>query len=75
MGSSVVTPSEAAARTVAWPRTLIARRISCGEAANFWGIPHSDAAKKRWQAFYSSLSKEDKKLYRKGGGDFPRKRT
>jgi hypothetical protein len=39
------------------------------------GHSHSDAAKKRWQAFYSSLSKEDKKLYRKGGGDFPRKRS
>jgi hypothetical protein len=38
------------------------------------GHSHSDAAK-RWQAFYSSLPKEDKKLYRKGGGDFPRKRS
>jgi hypothetical protein len=39
------------------------------------GHTHSDAAKKRWQAFYNSLSKEEKKLYRKGGGDFPRKRA
>jgi hypothetical protein len=39
------------------------------------GRTHSDAAKKRWQAFYDSLSKEEKKLYRKGGGDFPRKRV
>jgi hypothetical protein len=39
------------------------------------GHAHSDAAKKRWQAFYNALSKEEKKLYRKGGGDFPRKRV
>jgi hypothetical protein len=39
------------------------------------GRRHSDAAKKRWADWYRTLTQEERRLYRRFGGGFPRKRS
>jgi len=43
--------------------------------AELLGRTHSDAAKKRWTNWYRTLTEDERQIYRRHRGKFPRKRS